>query len=228
MLTPEEIEVLLLSIKIAFWATICSVPPGIIVAWILSRTNFLGKIIFDGLVHLPLVLPPVVVGYILLVTFNNNSLLGQLLTKIGIEINFNWKGAAIASGLMAFPLLVRAIRLSFDMIDQRLEDAARTLGAGPISLFFTVSIPLIAPGIITGAILAFARCLGEFGATITFVSNIPGTTRTLPLAVYTLVQTPGGEDAAIRLVCLSLIIALVALAISEIVSRKARKRLGIS
>ncbi|MEK9930525.1 MAG: molybdate ABC transporter permease subunit [Rhodospirillaceae bacterium] len=226
MLSPEELNVLLLSLKVSFWATACSLPIGLIVAWILARYEFPGKMLVDGLVHLPLVLPPVVVGYLLLVTLNPNGTIGSILSQAGIEIGFTWIGASVAAAIMAFPLMVRAMRLAFEMIDQRLELAARTLGASPFRMLFHISIPLAMPGIMTGTILAFARCLGEFGATITFVSNIPGETRTLPLAVYTLTQTPDGEAAAFRLVVISILIALIALAISEIITRKAKARLG--
>jgi len=226
MLSPEELNVLLLSLKVSFWATACSLPMGLIVAWILARYEFPGKMLVDGLVHLPLVLPPVVVGYLLLVTLNPNGTIGRMLSQAGIEIGFTWIGASVAAAIMAFPLMVRAMRLAFEMIDQRLELAARTLGASPFRMLFHISIPLAMPGIMTGTILAFARCLGEFGATITFVSNIPGETRTLPLAVYTLTQTPDGEAAAFRLVVISILIALIALAISEIITRKAKARLG--
>ncbi|MGA0315158.1 MAG: molybdate ABC transporter permease subunit [Alphaproteobacteria bacterium] len=226
MLSPEELNGLLLSLKVSFWATACSLPVGLIVAWILARYEFPGKILVDGLVHLPLVLPPVVVGYLLLVTLNPNGTIGRILSQAGIEIGFTWIGASVAAAIMAFPLMVRAMRLAFEMIDQRLELAARTLGASSFRMLFHISIPLAMPGIMTGTILAFARCLGEFGATITFVSNIPGETRTLPLAVYTLTQTPDGEAAAFRLVVISILIALIALAISEIITRKAKARLG--
>jgi molybdate transport system permease protein len=226
MFSPEELEVLGLSLKVSLWATFLSLPAGICVAWILARYNFPGKILLDGIIHLPLVLPPVVIGYLLLVFLNPNSPMGQFLKALNFEIAFTWIGAALAAGIMAFPLMVRAIRLSLEAVDEKLEMAARTLGAGPLSLFFSVTLPLITPGIIAGSILAFARSLGEFGATITFVSNIPGETRTLPLAVYTLTQTPNGETAAYRLVIISIAISLIALAISEIASRRAKKRLG--
>ena len=226
MLSPEELDVLLLSLKVSFWATACSLPIGMGAAWILARYDFPGKILVDGLVHLPLVLPPVVVGYLLLVTLNPNGSIGRMLSQVGIEIGFTWIGASVAAAIMAFPLMVRAMRLAFEMIDQRLELAARTLGASPLRMLLYISFPLAMPGIVTGTILAFARCLGEFGATITFVSNIPGETRTLPLAVYTLTQTPEGEAAAFRLVIISVLIALIALAISEVITRQAKARLG--
>jgi molybdate transport system permease protein len=166
------------------------------------------------------------VGYLLLVTLNPNGSIGRMLSQVGIEIGFTWIGASVAAAIMAFPLMVRAMRLAFEMIDQRLELAARTLGASPLRMLFYISFPLAMPGIVTGTILAFARCLGEFGATITFVSNIPGETRTLPLAVYTLTQTPEGEAAAFRLVIISVFIALIALGISEVITRQAKARLG--
>ena len=201
LLTPIEIEAIALSTRVATWAMIWSLPLAIGVAWLLARCDFPGKSLLDGLVHLPLVLPPVVVGYVLLVALGRKGFLGAWLYDLfGISFAFSWRGAAIASGLIAFPLVVRAIRLSLEAVDRRLEEAARTLGAGPISVFFTITLPLIAPGILAGTILGFARSLSEFGATITFVSNIPGETRTLPIALYNFTQIPDGEDAAIRLV----------------------------
>jgi molybdate transport system permease protein len=193
---------------------------------VLARLRFPGKVLLDGLVYLPLVLPPVVTGYTLLVLMGKNGPLGSLLQKtIGLSFSFNWKGAALASAVMAFPLLVRAVRLSIEAVDQGLEAAARTLGAGPLRVFFTVTLPLILPGVLAGVILCFARSLGEFGATITFVSNIPGQTRTLPLALYTLTQVPGGEAAALRLCIISILLALLALVGSEIVARRLNQRL---
>jgi molybdate transport system permease protein len=188
---------------------------------VLARKDFPGKTLLDGLIHLPLVLPPVVIGYVLLILLGRKGLLGEALyNALGISFAFNWKGAAVASAAMAFPLLVRAIRLSVEGVDQGLEAAARTLGAGPARVFFTVTIPLVVPGILTGVILAFARSLGEFGATITFVSNIPGETRTLPLALYTLTQVPGGDAGALRLCVISVIVAMLALMASEILTRR--------
>ncbi len=211
-LTPEEIDALLLSLKVAFWAVFCSLPFGVLLAWILSRLDFPGKSLLDGLLHLPLVLPPVVIGYLLLVGLGRNGVIGKILYEhLGITIAFTWKGAVAASAVMAFPLLVRTVRLSLDAVDKRLEMAARTLGAGPWRVFFTVTVPLSTPGIVAGMVLAFARSLGEFGATITFVSNIPGQTQTLPLALYTMTQVPHGEDAAMRLCIISIVIALIAL-----------------
>jgi molybdate transport system permease protein len=226
-LSPIEIEALSLSLRVAFWSMLWSLPAGIAMAWLLARTEFPGKSIVDVAVHLPLVVPPVVVGYVLLVVLGRRGAVGSwLYDDFGITIIFTWKGAAVASAVMAFPLVVRAIRLSIEAVDRRLEAAARTLGAGPIRAFFTVTLPLTAPGILVGAILGFARSLGEFGATITFVSNIPGETRTLPIALYTLVQAPGGEAAAMRLVAVSVALAFAALLASEIVARRLRARMA--
>ncbi len=220
-LTPMELEALGLSLRVALWSVAGSLPVGILVAWALARGRFPGKVLLDGLIHLPLVLPPVAVGYLLLVLFGQRGVLGAWLhEQLGVTIIFTWKGAAIAAAVMAFPLMVRAIRLSLEAVDTRLEDAARTLGAGQWAVFLTVTLPLTLPGIVTGIVLAFARSLGEFGATITFVSNIPGETRTLPLALYTLIQTPGGEDAAARLLVISILLALAALAASEVLARR--------
>lgn len=221
ILTPLEAEALRLSLWVSLWAVAASLPPGVLAAWLLARKNFPGKTLLDGLIHLPLVLPPVVIGYVLLVLLGRKGLVGgALYDALGISLAFNWKGAAVASSVMAFPLLVRAIRLSIESVDQGLEAAARTLGAGPLRVFFTITIPMVVPGIVTGVILAFARSLGEFGATITFVSNIPGQTRTLPLALYTLTQVPGGDAGALRLCVISVIVALLALVASEILTRR--------
>lgn len=210
--TPMEVEALRLSLTVAFWSVLCSLPFGVMLAWALSRLHFPGKNMLDALVHLPLVLPPVVIGYLLLVALGRNGVIGKMLYEhLGLNIAFTWKGAVVASAVMAFPLLVRTVRLSFDAVDARLEMAARTLGAGPWRVFFTVTLPLSVPGIVAGMVLAFARSLGEFGATITFVANIPGQTQTLPLALYTMTQVPGGEDAAMRLCLLAIAIALLAL-----------------
>lgn len=220
-LTSQEMEALRLSLWVAGWAVAGSLPWGILTAWILARLRFPGKHLLDGLIHLPLVLPPVVIGYLLLVFFGRRGIVGAwLYARLGITLAFNWKGAAIAAGVMAFPLLVRAVRLSLEGVDQGLEAAARTLGAGPIRVFFTVTLPLIIPGIITGMILAFARSLGEFGATITFVSNIQGETQTLPLALYTFTQMPGGESGAMRLCIISIVIAMIALVVSELLAKR--------
>ncbi len=220
-LSATETEAIGLSLKVALWAVLISVPLGVFAAWVFARRRFYGHALLNAIIHLPLVLPPVVLGYLLLVLLGRQGLLGAFLFDIfGVTVAFTWKGAAIASGVMAFPLLVRAIRLSYENVDERLEAAARTLGAGRIKVFRTITLPLIAPGILAGAILAFARSLGEFGATLTFVSNIPGETRTLPLAIFSEVQSPGGEDAAIRLVVISATIALAALIASEYLARR--------
>jgi molybdate transport system permease protein len=220
-LTAVETEALRLSLWVSGWAVAASLPLGILAAWVLARLRFPGKNLLDGLVHLPLVLPPVVTGYLLLVMLGRNGLIGALLNKyLGLVLAFNWKGAVLAAAVMSFPLLVRAVRLSLEGVDQGLEAAARTLGAGPARVFFTVTLPLMVPGIITGTILAFARSLGEFGATITFVSNIQGQTQTLPLALYTLTQVPDGEAGAMRLCVLSVVVAMAALLCSEVLSRR--------
>ncbi len=226
MLTDLELEALSLSLLVSGAAVVASLPAGILCAWLLARVSFPGKSLIDGLIHLPLVLPPVVVGYFLLVTFGRKGLVGGwLYDTFGISLIFTWKGAAIASAVVAFPLMVRSIRLSVEAVDRGLESAARTLGAGPVAVFLSVTLPLVAPGIITGAILAFARSLSEFGATITFVSNIPGETRTLPIALYTLTQTPGGDAAAARLCVISVILAFIALFASEILARRMQAKL---
>ena len=224
-LTPLENEAVILSLRVAFWAVLWSLPLGIFTAWLLARRDFYGKTLVNGLIHLPLIVPPVVVGYLLLIMLGRRGVLGGWLHDwFGITIAFTWKGAAVAAAVMAFPLMVRAIRLSMDEVDRRLEQAARTLGAGPFRVFFTVTLPLTLPGILTGTILAFARSLGEFGATITFVSNIPGETRTLPLALYTLTQSPGGEVGALRLVVVAVVLALAALMVSEVLARRLARR----
>ena len=220
MPTQAELELLALSLKVAFWALAASLPPAIAVAYVLARKSFPGKVLFDALVHLPLVLPPVVVGFALLVLFGTQGPVGRLLEPLGIVFAFRWTGAALAAAIMGFPLLVRAIRLAIEAVDARLELAARTLGASPARVFFTVTLPLAATGVVTGALLAFARALGEFGATITFVSNIPGETQTLPLAIYTLTEVPGGEWQALRLCIFSVALSLFALAGSEWLARR--------
>ncbi|MGB6066380.1 MAG: molybdate ABC transporter permease subunit [Desulfomonilaceae bacterium] len=226
ILTPLEVEALRLSLWVSLWAVACSLPLGILAAWLLARGNFPGKALLDGIIHMPLVLPPVVVGYLLLVTMGRKGVLGAALyDTFGVSFAFNWKGAALASAVIAFPLLVRAIRLSIDAVDQGLEDAARTLGAGPVRVFFTITIPLAVPGILTGMILGFARSLSEFGATITFVSNIPGETRTLPLALYALTQVPGGDAPALRLCVISVVVAMSALMASEVLARRVASRM---
>ena len=223
-LTPTETEALLLSLRVATWSVTISLPLALAAAWVLARHDFFGKFLFDGIVHLPLIVPPVVIGYLLLVGLGRNGVIGAWLYEtFDITLAFSWRGAAVAAGVMSFPLMVRAIRLSMEAIDRGLEDAARTLGASPVWVFITVTLPLTLPGILTGALLAFARSLGEFGATITFVSNIPGETRTLPLALYTLVQTPDGEAGALRLVVISIVLALGALILSEYLARRLRQ-----
>lgn len=229
MPSPPELEALGLSLRVALWSTFWSLPAGIAVAWLLARRRFPGHAIVNGLVHLPLVVPPVAVGYLLLLTFGRNGPVGRLLEDLfGVTVAFTWEGAALAAAVMAFPLMVRAIRLSIEAVDPKLEAAARTLGAGPLRVFGTVTLPLILPGVLTGAVLAFARSLGEFGATITFVSNIPGETRTLPLALYTLIQQPGGEAAAFRLMLISVAVAMVALILSEVLARRVRRQQGLA
>jgi molybdate transport system permease protein len=225
-LTPLEIEALSLSLCVAFWSMAWSLPLGVAVAWLLARHDFPGKSVLDVAVHLPLVVPPVVVGYVLLVLLGRTGAIGAwLYDSFGVTVAFSWRGAAVASAVMAFPLMVRAIRLSIEAVDRRLEAAARTLGAGPVSVFFTVTLPLTSPGLLAGAILGFARSLGEFGATITFVSNIPGETRTLPIALYSFAQTPGGETSALRLVVISVVLAFAALLASEVMARRLRARM---
>jgi len=224
-LTPEEWVAIHLSIRIAVVATAVALPFGIAVAWLLARKDFWGKSLLDGIVHLPLVLPPVVTGYLLLISFGRRGPIGAFLDEhFGIVFSFRWTGAALACGVMAFPLLVRAIRLSFEAIDRRLEDAATTLGASPFRVFFTVTLPLALPGVIAGMVLCFAKALGEFGATITFVSNIPGETQTISAAIYTLTQVPGGDAAAFRLVVVAIVISLAALVASEWFARRAGMR----
>jgi len=225
-LSPEEWTAVHLSLRIALVATVVSLPFGIAIAYVLARKNFWGKSLLDAVVHLPLVLPPVVTGYLLLITLGRKAPLGAFLdAHFGIVFSFRWTGAALACGIMAFPLMVRAIRLSIEAIDRRLEDAAATLGANRIWLFITVTLPLALPGIIAGMMLAFARALGEFGATITFVSNIPGETQTISAAIYTLTQVPGGDRAALSLVIVAVIISLAALIASEWFARRAFARL---
>jgi molybdate transport system permease protein len=224
-LTPDEWVAIWLSIRIAIVATVVALPFGIAVAWLLARKDFWGKSLVDGLVHLPLVLPPVVTGYLLLISFGRRGPIGAFLAdNFGIVFSFRWTGAALACGVMAFPLLVRAIRLSFEAIDRRLEDAAATLGAPPLRKFLTVTLPLALPGVIAGMVLCFAKALGEFGATITFVSNIPGETQTISAAIYTLTQVPGGDAAALRLVVVAIVLSLAALIASEWFARRAGMR----
>jgi molybdate transport system permease protein len=225
-LTPDEWTAVRLSLRIAVVATVVALPFGIAIAWLLARKDFWGKALLDGVVHLPLVLPPVVTGYLLLISFGRRGLIGSFLAEqFGIVFSFRWTGAALACGVMGFPLLVRAIRLSIEAIDRRLEDAASTLGANRVFVFLTVTLPLALPGIIAGMVLCFAKALGEFGATITFVSNIPGETQTLSAAIYTHTQIPGADAAAARLVIVAIVISLVALIASEWLARRAGTRL---
>ncbi|GFE50034.1 molybdate ABC transporter permease [Roseobacter cerasinus] len=223
-LGPEEWRAVALSLKVSIWATLVSLPLGLWVAYLLARKEFPGKQLLNGLVHLPLILPPVVTGYLLLASFGPQTGFGRLLESFGIVFAFRWTGAALAAGVMAFPLMVRAIRLSIEAVDQRLEQAAATLGASRIWVFATVTLPLILPGLTAGAILAFAKAMGEFGATITFVSNIPGQTQTVPSAIYAFLQVPGGEASAWRLVIVSIVIAMSALLLSEWLARRAANR----
>ncbi len=225
--SPAEIEAIRLSLRVAFWAVLVSLPFGIAVAWALARWNFPGKTAVNAVIHLPLVVPPVVVGYILLVLLGRRGPVGSWLHDVfGVTLGFSWRGAAVAAGVMAFPLMVRAIQLSIEAVDRRLEQAARTLGAGPLDVFFSVSLPLSGSGIVVGTLLAFARSLGEFGATITFVSAIPGETTTLPVTLYGLTQIPGEEQGALRLVVISVLVACAALLASEIVARRVRRRIA--
>ena len=223
-LGPEEWQAVRLSLKVAFWAMLASLPFGVLCAYALARWRFPGRQLLNLLVHLPLVLPPVVTGYLLLLTLGRRAPLGAFLDGFGITFAFQWTGAALAAAIMGFPLLVRAIRLSLEAIDPKLEEAAATLGAPPLWRFLTITLPLILPGLLAGAVLSFAKAMGEFGATITFVSNIPGETQTLPSAIYAFLQVPGGEPAALRLVALSVFIALAALALSELMAQRIAKR----
>mgnify|MGYP006272443815 CR=1 FL=1 len=223
-LGAEEWQAVALSLRVSLWATLASLPFGLLAAYALARWHFPGKTLLNGLVHLPLVLPPVVTGYALLLLFGPQAPLGRALGHFGIEFAFRWTGAALAAAVMAFPLMVRAIRLSIDAVDARLEAAAGTLGARPPLVFVTVTLPLILPGVLAGAVLAFAKAMGEFGATITFVSNIPGETRTIPSAIYAFLQVPGGEPAALRLVAVSVAVAMLALGLSEWLSRRVAAR----
>jgi len=226
-LGPQEWQAVTLSLQVAFWATVLSLPPGILVAYALARGQFRGKQLLNGLVFLPLILPPVVTGYLLLLTFGRRGLVGGWLEDtFGLVLAFRWTGAVLAASIMAFPLMVRAIRLAIEAVDPKLEEAASTLGAPRLWVFATVTLPLILPGLITGAVLAFAKAMGEFGATITFVSNIPGQTQTLPSAIYTFLQVPGGETSALRLVAISVVVAMMALLASELLARRAARRVA--
>jgi molybdate transport system permease protein len=225
-LGPAEWQAVALSLRVSFWATLASLPLGILVAYVLARWRFPGKQVLNGIVHLPLILPPVVTGYVLLLTFGTQGPIGGVLADWGIVLAFRWTGAAVAAAVMAFPLMVRAIRLSIEAVDPKLEQASATLGASPVWVFLTVTLPMALPGIIAGTILAFAKAMGEFGATITFVSNIPGQTRTIPSAIYAFLQVPGGEDSAMRLVIMSVIVAMAALLLSEVLARRIAHRVG--
>ncbi|WP_270725997.1 molybdate ABC transporter permease subunit [Shimia sp. Alg240-R146] len=227
-LGPEEWQAVALSLKVAFWAVLGTLPLGVLTAFAMARWRFVGRDFLNVIIHLPLVLPPVVTGYLLLLTFGTQGAVGQALQKVGIVFAFHWTGAALAAAIMAFPLFVRAVRLSLEAVDPKLEQAAATLGASKPRVFFTVTLPLILPGILAGAVLAFAKAMGEFGATITFVSNIPGQTRTLPSAVYAFLQVPDGETSAMRLVVVSVIIACAALILSEVLARRVSVRVGKS
>lgn len=224
-LQPAEWEAVRLSLWVAFWATVLSLPPGILIALALARGRFPGRHILNGLVHLPLILPPVVTGYVLLLLFGRNGPLGSILeSTFGLTFAFRWTGATLAAAVMAFPLMVRAIRLAIEAVDPKLEAAAATLGASPLRVFFTITLPLILPGVIAGAVLAFAKAMGEFGATITFVSNIPGQTQTLSLALHNLLQMPNGDAGALRLMIVSIILAMGALLLSELLARRVQRR----
>jgi molybdate transport system permease protein len=226
-LSPEAWTALALSLRVSLVATLVSLPFGVLVAHALARWRFPGHALLNGLVHLPLILPPVVTGYLLLLTFGKTGWIGATLWDwFGFTFAFRWTGAVLAAAVMAFPLLVRAIRLAIEAVDPKLEDAAATLGASRPVVFLTVTLPLILPGIIAGAVLSFAKAMGEFGATITFVANIPGETQTLPTAIYTFLQVPGGDASALRLVLISVVVAFVALALSEWLSRRVARRIA--
>ncbi|MCR8722860.1 molybdate ABC transporter permease subunit [Frigidibacter sp. ROC022] len=225
-LSPEEWQALGLSLKVAFWATLVSLPLGLVAAMALARGRFWGRSILNGLVHLPLILPPVVTGYLLLATFGRRAPLGAALDEIGIVLAFRWTGAALAAAVMAFPLMVRAMRLAIEAVDPGLEQAAATLGASRPWVFATVTLPLILPGVLAGAVLAFAKAMGEFGATITFVSAIPGETMTLPTAINAALQVPGNEASVWRMVLISVVLAMAALALTELVSRRVARRIS--
>ena len=226
-LSPDEWNAVRLSIKVATWAMVASLPPGVLIALLLARGSFWGKSVLNGIVHLPLVLPPVVTGYLLLLGFGKRGPIGAFLAEhFGIVFSFRWTGAALACAVMGFPLMVRAIRLSIESVDRRLEAAAATLGANPLFVFATVTLPLALPGVIAGMILSFAKAMGEFGATITFVANIPGQTQTMPTAIYALLQVPGQDNAAFRLVLISIAVACAALIASEVLARAVQRRIA--
>ncbi|MDU8925189.1 molybdate ABC transporter permease subunit [Pasteurellaceae bacterium LIM206] len=226
-LSKAEIDAISLSLKVAIVAISGSLPFAVLAAWILARKDFWGKSVLNGIIHLPLVLPPVVVGYLLLVSMGRNGFIGRhLLEWFGFSFGFSWYGAALASAVVAFPLVVRSIRLALESVDFRLEQAARTLGASSLRVFFTITLPLSLPGILAGVILGFARSLGEFGSTITFVSNIPNVTQTIPLAMYSFIETPGAESSAARLCLIAIIISLISLLLSEWLARRTQQKLG--
>ncbi|MGE5266071.1 MAG: molybdate ABC transporter permease subunit [Deltaproteobacteria bacterium] len=226
--TPEEWTAIALSLRVATVATLASLPAAVLAGYALARWSFPGKTLLNGVLHLPLVLPPVVTGYLLLLSFGRQGPIGSFLyDTLGITFSFRWTGAALAAAVMAFPLMLRAIRLSFETIDRRLEAAAGTLGAGPFATFMMVTLPLAAPGILAGVILCFAKALGEFGATITFVSNIPGETQTIPSAIYSFTQVPGGESGALRLATVSIVISFAALIVSEAIGQRLLKRTSV-
>lgn len=226
-MTELEYQALMLSLKVGSYAVLWLIPLGIFLAWLLSRKDFFGKTILDSLIHLPLVLPPVVIGYLLLVSLGRQGFLGRWLYEhFGLVFSFNWKGAVVACVVVALPLMVRSVRLSLESVDPKLEHAASTLGASPVKVFLTITLPLTIPGIITGTMLSFARSLGEFGATISFVANIPGETQTIPLAMYNFIETPGAEMEAARLCIISIALALSTLMLSEWLNRRASRRLG--
>jgi molybdate transport system permease protein len=226
-LSPDEWRAVALSLRVSLWATLLSLPLGIFVAYALARWRFRGRELLNGLVHLPLILPPVVTGYLLLMAFGRKGVIGEYLDQwFGIVLAFRWTGAVLAAAVMAFPLMVRAIRLAIEAVDPKLEEAANTLGASRPWVFITVTLPLILPGIIAGSILAFAKAMGEFGATITFVSNIPGQTQTLPSAIYAFLQVPGGDSQAWRLVVVAIVVAMAALLLSEWLARAVARRIS--
>ena len=227
MLSPEELSALYLSAKVALFATLLSLPFAIALAWVLARYEFRLKFLLEAILQMPMVLPPVVLGYLLLVLFGQQGWIGRYLNELGIQVVFNWKGAVLASMIVAFPLMVQPIRLSFQLINQQLELVAATLGASPIRVFCSISLPLAIPGVIIGSILCFSRSLGEFGATITFVGNIPDETRTIPIAIYSFLQQPNGEEMAMRLVALSMLLAFSALIANYMILHKYQKRLGV-
>ncbi|CAH0526906.1 Molybdenum transport system permease protein ModB [Allocatenococcus thiocycli] len=226
-MTELEYQALILSLKVGAFAVLWLIPLGVLLAWLLSRKTFFGKSVLDSLIHLPLVLPPVVIGYLLLLSLGRQGFIGSWLYEhFGLVFSFNWKGAVVACIVVALPLMVRSVRLSLESVDPKLEHAASTLGASPFKVFMTITLPLTIPGIITGTMLSFARSLGEFGATISFVSNIPGETQTIPLAMYNFIETPGAEMQAARLCIISIALALSTLMASEWMNRKAARRLG--